>query len=115
MQAIAHNLVRAIMFEACLSRGLSLDRLNFKGTVDTLRNWAPLFLAACPRKHRSHVAALLDLLADDRLPHRPNRFEPRTRKRRPKQYPLLTEPRRRLRRQIAPGGPFRILTTYRLN
>jgi hypothetical protein len=115
MQAIDHNLVRAIMFDASLSEGLSLDRLSFKGTVDTLRNWAPLFLAVCPRKHKSHRAALLDLLADDRLPCRPNRFEPRARKRRPKQYPLLTEPRRRLRRQIAPGGPSRILTTYRLN
>jgi hypothetical protein len=114
MQAIDHNLVRAIMFDASLSEGLSLDRLSFKGTVDTLRNWAPLFLAVCPRKHKSHRAALLDLLADDRLPCRPNRFEPRARKRRPKQYPLLTEPRRRLRRQIAPGGPSRILTTFHL-
>ena len=115
MQVIAHNLVRAIMFDASLSRGLSLDRFSFKGTVDTLRNWAPLFFAVCTRKHKSHRATLLDLLVEDRLPHRPNRFEPRVRKRRPKQYPLMTQPRRRIRRQIVPGGPSRIWTTYTLN
>jgi hypothetical protein len=114
MQAIGYNLVRALMFEAALIHGLPLDRLSFKGTVDTLRNWAPLFVAVAARKRKSHRAALLELLADDRLPHRPNRFEPRVRKRRPKQYPLMTLPRQRLRRQIAPGGPSRVLTTFQL-
>lgn len=114
MQAIGYNLVRALMVEVSLRRGLALDRLSFKGTVDTLRNWAPLFLTVSAHKRKSHRAALLDLLADDRLPLRPNRFEPRVRKRRPKQYPLMTRSRRRLRRQIAPGGPTIILTTYHL-
>ena len=114
IQAIGYNLVRALMFEVALRRGLALDRLSFKGTVDTLRNWAPLFLAVSTRKRKSHRAALLDLLADDRLPLRPNRFEPRVRKRRPKQYPFLTRSRRRLRRQIAPGGTSPILTTFQL-
>ncbi len=30
-------------------------------------------------------------------PHRPNRYEPRVRKRRPKQYTLMTKPRQELR------------------
>jgi hypothetical protein len=30
-------------------------------------------------------------------PHRPNRYEPRVRKRRPKPYPLMTKPRHQLR------------------
>jgi hypothetical protein len=114
MQAIGYNLVRAFMLEVSMIRGLALVRLSFKGTIDTLRNWAPLFVAVCARKRKSHRAALLDLLADDKLPYRPNRFEPRVRKRRPKQYPLLTQPRLRLRRQIAHGGASRILTTFRL-
>jgi hypothetical protein len=33
-------------------------------------------------------------------PHRPYRIEPRVRKRRPKQYPLMTKPRRQLTKEL---------------
>ncbi len=33
-------------------------------------------------------------------PHRPNRLEPRVRKRRPKQYPLMPKPRRQLKKVL---------------
>jgi hypothetical protein len=103
MQTIAYNLVRALMLEASLRRTLDLDRLSFKGTIDTLRQWAPLFVSLGDRQSKSHRSAFLDLIADDRVPLRPNRFEPRVRKRRPKQYSLLTVPRARLRRKLSRG------------
>jgi len=34
-------------------------------------------------------------------PHRPNRYEPRVRKRRPKQYPLMQRTRQALRKSLA--------------
>ena len=34
------------------------------------------------------------------IPHRPNRLEPRVRKRRPKQYPLMTKPRCQLKKAL---------------
>jgi hypothetical protein len=34
-------------------------------------------------------------------PHRPYRYEPRVRKRRPKPYPLMTKPRQELRNLLA--------------
>jgi hypothetical protein len=34
-------------------------------------------------------------------PHRPYRYEPRVRKRRPKQYPLMQTPRKELRKLLA--------------
>ena len=34
-------------------------------------------------------------------PHRPSRYEPRVRKRRPKQYPLMQTPRKELRKLLA--------------
>ncbi len=34
-------------------------------------------------------------------PHRPYRYEPRVRKRRPKPYPLMTKPRQELRKSLA--------------
>jgi hypothetical protein len=33
-------------------------------------------------------------------PHRPNRLEPRVRKRRPKEYPLMKQPRRQLKEEL---------------
>jgi len=38
-------------------------------------------------------ATVLAAIADLRIPHRPGRFEPRAKKRRPKPLPLLTVPR----------------------
>ncbi|MGH8018475.1 MAG: transposase, partial [Opitutaceae bacterium] len=43
LQALAYNLVRALMPEATWMHEVRLDRLSFKGTVDTLRQWTPLF------------------------------------------------------------------------
>ncbi len=43
-------------------------------------------------------AELLRIIAADQVPDRPNRFEPRARKRRPKPYPLLTVPRKRAKK-----------------
>lgn len=33
-------------------------------------------------------------------PYRPNRYEPRMQKRRPKKYPFMTKPRHQLRKQL---------------
>ena len=92
LQAIAYNLVRALMLEAAWTHGVSLERLSFKGTVDTLRQWTPLF---APRMFAFKRARqeLLRIIAADQVPDRPDRVEPRARKRRPKCYQLLTKPR----------------------
>ena len=45
--------------------------------------------------------ALLDAIATHEVGNRPNRFEPRVRKRRPKKYKLLREPRENYRRLMA--------------
>ena len=38
------------------------------------------------------------------LPHRPNRYEPRVRKRRPKKYKLMNKPRLVLKKELAAQG-----------
>jgi hypothetical protein len=93
LHAIAYNLVRALMIEAAWTYGAPLDRLSFKGTVDALRQWAPLF-SGQQSYFRSARRALLLIIATDKVLLRPNRIEPRARKRRPKNYQLLTKPRR---------------------
>lgn len=95
LQAIAYNLVRALMLEAAWTHDVSLERLSFKGTVDTLRQWTPLF---APRMFAFKRARqeLLRIIAADQVPERPDRVEPRACKRRPKCYQLLTKPRRQM-------------------
>ena len=43
------------------------------------------------------VRELLRVLANDLVPYRPNRKEPRAMKRRPKPFPLLTRPRKQFK------------------
>jgi len=92
MQVIAYNVIRALMCEAAKVHRVEVDRLSFKGTVDTLRQWTPLL---APALFVSRVARLelLRIIAADLVPLRPDRSEPRVRKRRPKNYQLLTKPR----------------------
>jgi hypothetical protein len=94
MHLIAYNLIRLTMLEAAREHETSFERLSFKGALDTIRQWAPIFLAAGPKARRCLWATLLGYIAADRLPRRPNRVEPRARKRRPKNYQLLNKPRR---------------------
>ncbi len=92
LQAMAYNLVRALMLEAAWTHGVELERLSFKGTVDSLRQWTPLFAPTIFVFKRARQE-LLRVIAADLVPLRPNRSEPRARKRRPKAYQLLTRPR----------------------
>lgn len=95
LQVIAYNLIRALMVEAAWMHHVELERMSFKGTVDTLRQWTPLL---APRmfafKHARQE--LLRVIAADAIQSRPNRSEPRARKRRPKNYQSLTKPRKKM-------------------
>jgi hypothetical protein len=93
MHAVAYNLVRALMLEAATACAASLERLSFKGTLDTIRQWAPVLAGADPGAAQAIYAKMLSYIARDKVPDRPGRTEPRARKRRPKNYPLLTQPR----------------------
>ena len=77
---------------------MDLRRLSFKGALDTLRHWSQA-VDSCqgkPRKQSLLIEEMLRLIALDQLPERPGRVEPRARKRRPKNYHLLTNPRRQM-------------------
>lgn len=96
MHAIAYNLIRALMQQAAALYHVPIERLSFKGSVDTLRQWTDTLNAAHdqPREQARLFNQLLQILAEDTVPYRPDRAEPRVRKRRPKAYPLMTQPRR---------------------
>jgi hypothetical protein len=95
LQAIAYNLIRALMLEAAWTYNVSLERLSFKGTVDTLRQWTPLLSPSLfAFKHARQE--LLRIIAADQVPLRPHRSEPRARKRRPKPYQWLSRARHQM-------------------
>ena len=96
MQAFAYNLVRALMLEAAWTHSVPLERLSFKGTVDTLRQWSPLLSPVMFAFKRAREE-LLRIIAADQILDRPNRYEPRVRKRRPKPFSVLSAPRKKMR------------------
>ena len=102
MHRIAYNLIRALMQRAALTYDADLERISFKGSLDSLHHFADAIYAAYrkPRKQAQLFDALLRTIASDLVPLRPERSEPRARKRRPKNYQLLTKPRKEMR--IAP-------------
>ncbi|MCF3651523.1 IS4 family transposase [Synoicihabitans lomoniglobus] len=100
LQAIAYNVVRLLMLEAARQHDVPPARLSFKGTVSTLRAFAPLF-ATNARQAAQRFEELLLALAADLVPDRPHRSEPRAIKRRPKVYQLMTKPRHHMRVSIS--------------
>jgi hypothetical protein len=100
MHLIAYNLIRSIMAEAACVCQVPLGRLSFKGTLDTARQYSLVMAQVPPRcrkKRRAIYADMLAVIALDPVPQRPDRFEPRCLKRRPKRYPFMKRPRRELR------------------
>lgn len=83
--AIIYNLVRQVMLEAAQRQNVNVERISF---IDALR-WLQ---TAEPGEPLSKLVV---------NPHRPNRIEPRVRKRRPKNYPLMKAPRRQLKKNLA--------------
>lgn len=95
MFAIGYNLVRLEMARAAVEYGVALDRISFKGTIQTILETAPTLAAAGSQRERDRLhKRMLRTIAKDLLPNRPNRVEPRAVKRRPKEYQLLNKPRR---------------------
>jgi len=110
MHLIAYNLIRSLMAEAACVCQVRLERLSFKGSLDTARQYSHTIAQIPPshRKRRQRVYAdMLAVIAEDPVPERPDRFEPRCQKRRPKAYPFMTRPRRELRAALADHLPAR--------
>lgn len=75
-----------------------VEQIRFKGTVDaTVEYRQALMQTRSQKAQRASVADLLAAIAQDRLPDRPGRSEPRAVKRRPKPFALLNQPRRQFK------------------
>jgi hypothetical protein len=82
--AIVYNLARLVMLRSAKRQNVPVTRISF---IDAQR-WL------C---HAPLDAPSRNLIV---LPIRPDRFEPRVRKRRPKEFPLMKKPRRHLQQTL---------------
>jgi hypothetical protein len=90
MHFLVHNLVRRLMLEAARRHRVALERISFAGSLAAARRYSEALLQARSQARRSQLREeLLRVLAEDLVPNRPGRREPRAVKRRPKPYPRL--------------------------
>ena len=88
---LAYNLIRLKMAQAAASAGLLPREISFKGAVQAVAAFAVHGLTG--GQDVSCEAVLLATIAYHQVGDRPDRYEPRAIKRRPKPHRLLTEPR----------------------
>jgi len=92
---LAYNLIRLIMFQSGKRYHVPLDRISFKGALQTiiyasLMFYSPFLTKGQRKKLRETV---FFMTSQDLIYERPGRREPRAIKRRPKRFQLLTQPR----------------------
>lgn len=100
---LAYNLIRTIMAQAATEHCIEPRTISLKGTIQTLEAFQPLFAiqGGRDRVHRRKLyQQFFDAVATHRVADRPDRFEPRLRKRRPKKYDSMLEPRHVIKRKM---------------
>ena len=91
MHLLGYNLIRKAMALAALEAKVCPWQVSFKGTLQTLNNFLPL-LASCMDLTKG-CNSLLACIATHEVGNRPDRYEPRLVKRRPKNYKFFRESR----------------------
>jgi hypothetical protein len=103
---LAYNLIRTMMAQAAARQDIVPRSISFKGAIQTLEAFQPLIDLRTARDaaHRLRLYHyLLDAIATHRVADRPDRYEPRLKKRRRNHYGWLTRPRAEIKRQMAKG------------
>jgi hypothetical protein len=103
---LAYNLIRTIMAQAATKHDVEPRSISFKGALQTLEAFQPAIALRDSRDSaflKTLYERLLDAVASHRVGDRPNRYEPRRRKRRPKPYDCLMKPRHEAKRQMLKG------------
>ena len=100
MHVLAYNLIHTVMAQAASQNGISPRSISFKATLQVLEAFQPLIASQAHRglHHREALyQEVLRAIAQHRVADRPDRFEPRMAKRRPKNYDRLTKPRKEIK------------------
>ena len=99
MHLVAYNLVRRVMALAAIEAKMLPWQISFKATMQSLNNFLPLLASSMPLV--AGCRALVKCITAHHVGNRPDRFEPRRIKRRPKSHDLLRRPRHEYKRLAA--------------
>jgi len=99
MHLLAYNLVRRAMALAALQSDAQPWQISFKGAMQTLNQFLPRLGSAA--SVTTICEALVRCIAAHAVGNRPNRNEPRVRKRRLKKYKFMTKPRAEYKKHAA--------------
>jgi hypothetical protein len=103
---LAYNLIRTILAQAAQKHHIEPRSLSFKGAIQTLEAFQPT-IALQGEENTAHRLSLyhvlLDAVATHQVGDRPNRYEPRLRKRHAKNFAYLRKPRAQIKRDMAQG------------
>jgi hypothetical protein len=99
--SLVYNLLRGVMAEAAYRRGMQPRAISFQGTRQVVTSFRAELAKASEGRAEALRADALAAIARERVGERPDRYEPRARKRREKMYPRLQIPRRLARKRLA--------------
>jgi Transposase DDE domain len=103
---LAYNLIRTVMAQAAARHGVAPRTMSFKGAMQTVEAFQPLLEYGAAQDAADGLRLYHDLLAaiaSHRVGDRPDRYEPRVKKRRRNHYGWLTKPRAEMKRKMAKG------------
>lgn len=99
MHLLAYNLLRRVMALAASEAKVPPWQISFKGTLQSLANFLPLLGSCMPLE--AGCSALVACITAHLVGNRPDRYEPRRIKRRPKPHKLMQRPRHEYKRFAA--------------
>jgi len=104
--ALAYNLLRTMMAQAASKHDIQPRTISFKGALQFLEEFQRLIDYQGHRGRDFRMTLyqqLLDCIASQRVADRPDRFEPRLLKRRPKHFAFLRKPRHIIKAKMVKG------------
>jgi len=98
---LAYNLIRTAIAQAAATHGKHPRQISFTRAMRTLEAFRPVLAHTSSDALVAIYEHMLQAIASHEIGNRPDRLEPRQRKRRPKPYKLMNKPRAQARKQEA--------------
>ncbi len=103
---LAYNLIRTIIAQSATQHDIEPRAISFKGAIQTLEAFQPVIAILGQHNNafrKDLYQHLLNAIAKHRVADRPDRYEPRQAKRRPKNYDRMMKPRHEVKRDMLKG------------
>ncbi len=96
---LERNLIRTVIMQAVARHGIHPRQINSTRATRTLQAFRSTLAHTSSVQLVTIYEDMLQAVASHEIANRPNRLEPRQRKRRPKPYELMNKPRSQARKQ----------------